>query len=389
MERDPAFERFSDPTLAAAPHALPALPPEQLSALKRSIAAEGVLLPIVRSAGPACTGEIADGRIREAICRELGLACPVELRAFSTESDLLYFRYTTNVRRRHLPVAERIRLAAQLEPLERERAARRRAQAAGKPRGEKALPVNRAEEKGETSARLAELAGVSRATYTRGSKVLHEGSPKLVEAFLTGKESAYGAHRKLRSEQRRAERDEIARRIELDPPGSPSGCFYVVVIDPPWPYEDLPYPTMTLEQIAAIPVPDLLEQNAVVWLWTTNRFMYDSIRIARECWGLEQRNIVTWVKDRFVTGKWLQGQTEHCLLLTRGKPVHRFEGRSTLLEGKVREHSRKPEEFYELVEATCPGSKLELFAREKRPGWEAWGAETDRFPGPETEREEA
>jgi len=55
----------------------------------------------------------------------------------------------------------------------------------------------------------------------------------------------------------------------------------------------------------------------------------------------------------------------------------------------VREHSRKPEEFYELVEATCPGSKLELFAREKRPGWEAWGAETDRFPGPETEREEA
>jgi N6-adenosine-specific RNA methylase IME4 len=90
--------------------------------------------------------------------------------------------------------------------------------------------------------------------------------------------------------------------------------------------------------------------------------------------------LLTWAKDRAGTGPWLRGQTEHCLLFTRGKPVFLSGGHSTLLSAKVREHSRKPDEFYALVEATCPGSKLELFARERRAGWQVWGAEPDRFP---------
>ena len=88
---------------------------------------------------------------------------------------------------------------------------------------------------------------------------------------------------------------------------------------------------------------------------------------------------MTWAKDRVGTGRWLRGQTEQCLLLSRGQPVVTLGSQSTLLQGPVREHSRKPEEFYGLVESLCPGRKLELFARQQRPGWEAWGAETDKF----------
>ena len=73
-------------------------------------------------------------------------------------------------------------------------------------------------------------------------------------------------------------------------------------------------------------------------------------------------------------------QTEHCLLLTRGKPIFDPEDATTLIRERAREHSRKPEAFYALVERTCPGAKLELFARERRPGWEPWGAEVDYFP---------
>ena len=157
----------------------------------------------------------------------------------------------------------------------------------------------------------------------------------------------------------------------------------MLVLDPPWPYpaSTLPYPPMNLEAIAELPVPDLLAEDGIAWLWTTNRFLYDSQQIASARWGLEQRNVVTWVKDDPGVGPWLRGQTEHCLLYTRGKPVFLPGNHSTALKAKGRDHSRKPDEFYELVEATCPGSKLELFARERRDGWHAWGAEPDRFPG--------
>ena len=79
------------------------------------------------------------------------------------------------------------------------------------------------------------------------------------------------------------------------------------------------------------------------------------------------------------TGEWLRGQTEHCLLAVRGKPLFLNGKYSTYLEAKRREHSRKPEEFYQLVEATCPGRKLELFARQKRVGWEAYGNDINKF----------
>jgi N6-adenosine-specific RNA methylase IME4 len=89
--------------------------------------------------------------------------------------------------------------------------------------------------------------------------------------------------------------------------------------------------------------------------------------------------MITWGKQRCGTGSWLRGQTEHCLLFSRGKPVLTLTTQSTLLLAPGREHSRKPDEFYALVASLCPGRRLELFARERRRGWTSWGAETDRF----------
>jgi len=84
------------------------------------------------------------------------------------------------------------------------------------------------------------------------------------------------------------------------------------------------------------------------------------------------------VKNIFGTGDWLRGQTEHCLLATKGRPVVTLSGQSTVLEGKRREHSRKPETFYALVESLCPGSKVELFQRYPRDGWDGHGDEVPR-----------
>lgn len=98
-----------------------------------------------------------------------------------------------------------------------------------------------------------------------------------------------------------------------------------------------------------------------------------------DAWGFEYKTLLTWVKDRMGTGEWLRGQTEHCLLAARGKRVFLHGRHSTVLHAARREHSRKPEEFYGVVDATCPGSKLELFARQPREGWQAFGNDTQKF----------
>lgn len=163
--------------------------------------------------------------------------------------------------------------------------------------------------------------------------------------------------------------------IERDPPQLPPGRFQLIVADPPWRYEsggDLPYPTMATEEIKALPVSEVVAADAVLWLWTANAHLQLAFEVV-EAWGFECETMLTWVKDRMGTGEWLRGQTEHCLLAARGRPVFRRGESATALPAPRREHSRKPEEFYQLVEGLCAGRRLEMFARELRVGWQAHG----------------
>ena len=135
---------------------------------------------------------------------------------------------------------------------------------------------------------------------------------------------------------------------------------------------------MTPEEIAALPVGALACDDAILWLWTTNAFMRHAFTCL-DAWGFGEKTILTWAKDRMGTGDWLRGQTEHCILAVRGRPIVTLTNQTTLLCGALREHSRKPDSFFALVEALCPGSRLEMFARAPRDGWASWGNETARF----------
>jgi N6-adenosine-specific RNA methylase IME4 len=172
-----------------------------------------------------------------------------------------------------------------------------------------------------------------------------------------------------------------AKELEAAPPGLPTGPFQVVVADPPWQYDtgsSLPYPTMAIDEIKAMRVSDIADENATLWLWTTNAHLPVAFDVV-VAWGFEYKTLLTWVKDRMGTGEWLRGQTEHCILAARGKPVFLHGSDGTALEAARREHSRKPEEFYALVEKACPGSRVELFARQQRAGWQAYGSDVNRF----------
>jgi N6-adenosine-specific RNA methylase IME4 len=137
---------------------------------------------------------------------------------------------------------------------------------------------------------------------------------------------------------------------------------------------------MSTEEICAMPVSAIACDDAILWLWTTNAFMRDAFKVL-DAWGFHEKTILTWVKDRMGTGDWLRGQSEHCILAVRGSPFVTLTNQTTVLRASMREHSRKPDEFFTLVDGLCLGSKLELFAREARPGWSAWGAEASKFDG--------
>lgn len=231
--------------------------------------------------------------------------------------------------------------------------------------------------------RIAAMAGVSPATAARVLSVQAK-SPEQFERVKLGELSASKALGEVKLQAKR----ELAEEIRANPVVTPDGRYQVIVSDPPWKYdaraEDTThrgknlYPEMTVPEICALPVGKLAQPDCVLWLWTTNAFM----RGAYECldaWGFQEKTILTWDKELLGLGDWLRNVTEHCILAVRGKPIVSLTNQTTMIRERRREHSRKPEAFYAMVDALCPGSKLEMFSRTPRLGWSTWGAETGKF----------
>jgi N6-adenosine-specific RNA methylase IME4 len=178
--------------------------------------------------------------------------------------------------------------------------------------------------------------------------------------------------------ERKAALEELERRADRLPPLVAQ--FSTIVLDPPWPYEGVydpkghrgtpPYPVMSVDEIKALKVP--AASDCILWLWTTNAFLHESFHVL-ESWGFVAKTVLTWAKDSIGLGKWLRGQTEHCIVAVKGNPKIRLTSQSTLLRARAREHSRKPDDFYQLVDSLCEGPKLDYFGREKRDGWTVYG----------------
>lgn len=229
---------------------------------------------------------------------------------------------------------------------------------------------------------LADL-GISKVESSRAQKLAALPQSKKQE-LRTGKKPI----KQVLAEVKQEKKHELAEQIRKEPVKPPTGRHRVIVIDPPWKYGNRvddtthrgrnQYPDMSIEEICALPVPELAEKDCVLWLWTTNAFM----REAYSClyaWGFKDKTILTWDKVNIGLGDYLRNVTEHCILAVRGKPILELTNQTTLITEKRREHSRKPDAFYKLVEALCPGSKLEMFSREPRKDWQQWGAETEVF----------
>jgi N6-adenosine-specific RNA methylase IME4 len=340
--------------------------------LAQSIEEVGLLHPVVVTP----EGRLIAGQRRLEACRALGWTdIPV------TVVDLYQAargEAHENFVRKDLLPSEIVALKRAIEPLERRDARQRQGH-----RADLCHPATVAEGQrsypGDARDNIARYLGVGRTTIERAEAVVEaaEEQPEeyghLVEQMDRSGKIA-GAYRRLTVLKQ-------AKELEAEPPALPTGPFQVIVADPPWRYEsgnELPYPTMAIEDIKAMPIHTIAHDNSVLWLWTTNAHLRVAFEVV-EAWGFEYKTLLTWVKDRMGTGEWLRGQTEHCLLAVRGTPVFLHGTHTTVLQAARRDHSRKPEEFFVLVEATCPGSKVELFSRQQRKEWLAFGNEINRF----------
>lgn len=162
--------------------------------------------------------------------------------------------------------------------------------------------------------------------------------------------------------------------------------FKTILADPPWNVAQggsygavNHYDLMTVEDIKRMPVADLVEDNAHLWLWTYPAVLEQSFDVVR-AWGFEPKSIFTWVKPRLGLGNYLRNATEQVIFATRGRAPIKFKGQINWGMFPVQDHSHKPEELYNIIERCSDGDYLELFARRPVPSdkkWSVWGNEIE------------
>ena len=176
----------------------------------------------------------------------------------------------------------------------------------------------------------------------------------------------------------------------------PRGEFRTILADPPWRFQHRSgkmspehhryarYPTMTVEQLSDLPVEHVSADSAHLYLWVPNALLPDGLAVMR-AWGFEYKTNLVWFKTRKDGGPdgrgvgfYFRNVTELLLFGVRGAGARTLPpGRSqvNLVSERKREHSRKPDAMYDVIEACSPAPRLELFARSARAGWVQWGDE--------------
>lgn len=189
-------------------------------------------------------------------------------------------------------------------------------------------------------------------------------------------------------------------------PDLPDREYKTVMADPPWAYDDdLPgpargsnshYDTLHYGTVMGMgpQIREITSSHAHLYLWTTNSFIQESIRVAEE-WGFDQKSIVTWIKvqdepyglpherdqavniiERIGMGNYLRNTTEHLLFCVKGTRGVELNNVPTHFFAERDEHSSKPTKAYRLVESLSPAPRIDLFSRTQRKGWDGWGDET-------------
>lgn len=366
---------------------IPSLTTEEFKQLEENCLAEGI-----REAILTWNGFIIDGHNRYEIATKWNLDYQTKSKHFKDEEEVKEWMILNQFGRRNLSNYQRSVLALQLEEVFKEKA---------KENQGSRIDICQKSDKSitpiDTKKELAKVANVSHDTIAK-VKVIEEKAPEEVKAKLsTGEVSINQVYQEIKKEEKKEERDkkieEVKAKIEEENLIIENKKYHVIAIDPPWAYEEkggfsstdydaesnrgaVDYPTMTVQQIKKIELPEA--EDCVLFLWTTHAFLRDSFEILEQ-WGYKYKATLVWDKVKMGIGRTIRMQVEFCLIGVKGNPIINGSSERDIITESRREHSRKPEAFYEMVERMCIGNKLDYFSRQNRINWEHYGAEKGKF----------
>jgi len=359
---------------------IPPLADHELAGLEEDILHFGCQSPIT-----TWKGFIIDGHHRYEICTRHKFTFKTEERKFEDEIAVKRWMIKNQFGRRNLPIEERLRLAfsdTDLEELQAEAKARsasnnRYTQAAEKEYINESSPVNTRETSGRTLEKIAKKAGCGHVTAYQYKKIADAGQLDRLK-----EESIKKVAKEIQHKEKKEAREQTLKATEF-----PKGKYRVIYADPPWDYGSSPtakytgdptrhYPVMSIDSICEMPVKQIADENAVLFLWTTSYHIFQS-KAVLDAWGFDYKSTFVWDKVKHNMGCYNSVRHEFLLIATKGActPDNQelIDSVQTIERAK---HSEKPEEFRQIIETLYKyGNKIELFARKKTEGWDVYGNE--------------
>jgi len=350
-------------SMADSKNPLPLLSSDDYAALKASVARDGFLYPVIRSAGPALQGEVVDGFNREKIGKELGLEPPRISRRFETEAEFRIAQIDANIARRQLTLVQRVQLAMAREPWERRLAAHRQRE------GQKQGGVAKSRQKQGTepaggakraTAQAAEAVGLKRDTYEHARFVLEKAPPEIRESFVGGKLTVDRAWKATRQaiglDSRSVVRTSVARRFGA----VPRGKFGAVVLTPPWRVDARKFEAghVVPAEVAAIDVRALTGENGVIAITVPTAWFGDVVELVVKTWRARP---YTWL----VRTRGESERAELVLVCTTGK--------AAAIAPTAEHVLGTPAQFFGFLDRLVPDQEgIVLFGDVERAGWTSW-----------------
>jgi len=362
---------------------IPPLTPDEFSQLEANVLADGIRDPII-----VWSGTIVDGHNRYELAQRHGLKFETLEMHFSSINYCKLWIAENQLGRRNLTDFVKAEVMNIITACLKEIAELKKIED-GKKARDKQLGVLSIIDKTpthDTRKIVADKLGWSTGKVAQFDVVNKKAPEEVKEKLRSGEVSINQAYQEIKKEEKKEERKlKLQEQRDLIASGSlelPSGVFEVIVIDPPWNYgRDYdpdssrvanPYPEMSQSELLSINLPSA--DDSVLFLWTTHAFLWDAKQLL-DGWGFTYKATLVWDKQQMGMGAWLRMQCEFCLVGIKGKPVWSNTRWRDIISEQRREHSRKPESFYNLVEEVTVGRKLEYFSRQKRAGWEVFGDE--------------
>jgi N6-adenosine-specific RNA methylase IME4 len=362
---------------------IPPLTSEEFKQLERNILEEGIRDPLV-----TWNGILVDGHNRYRIAKEYDINFTTVEKEFADINAVKVWMINNQFGRRNLISYVRTVLALRLKEIYSEIA--KENQKGGQ--GGILLPQTFGEankKENETNYKIGKIADVSSETIRKVEKIEATASPEIKAKASTGQISINEAYKEIKKEEVETKRKEIRETFEKQDVEVKDKKYRIIYADPPWKYgNSMPlgttepqdyYLLMDTMDICAMPIKDITEKDAVLFLWSTSPHLPEALEVAK-AWGFTYKTTFIWDKIKHNMGHYNSVRHEILLVCTKGActPDVKRLFDSVVSEERT-EHSKKPNVFREIIETIYTyGNKIELFARESPEGWDVFGNQTNK-----------